>query len=259
VAAPSRFAPTPKNAKRTAPAGRPPATVLGTLRLVLEVVAIFLVLRTVLIAGYRIPSGSMEQTLLVGDFLFVTPLPYGAHIPFTPWNLPAFTDPKRGTIAVYESPPQHWDPRNPIFLRDDSTPTVVKRIVAVPGDTIFMRHGVFYVNGIEQRLPIPAPPGPIAPESTNPVFVWQQRFAVTGSRFGAAPTQPSHDDWGPLLVPAGHYFSLGDNRYNSIDARYYGFIPRHNFRGRPMFIYFSFDVDDLRVRWDRIGKILWHA
>jgi signal peptidase I len=249
--------------KTAAPSGKgankKPSSSASTIRLILEVIAIWAVAHTLLIAGYRIPSGSMEPTLLVGDWLFVTPLPYGPHIPFSPWNLPAITDPKRGTIAVYQSPAQHYDPRNPIFMKDDSIPIVVKRIVAVAGDTIHMRAGMLYVNGKEQPLPFTPPPGSSTPTETNPVFAWQHRFEITGSRFGPAPVQPTHDDWGPLLVPAGHYFSLGDNRYNSIDARYYGFIPRHNFRGRPMIIYLSFDTEDLRVRWRRFFKILWNA
>jgi signal peptidase I len=216
------------------------------------VLAIWVVVHTLLIAGYRIPSGSMEPTLQIGDFLFVTPLPYGPHIPFTNWNLPGFTDPRRGTVNVYESPVQH-------FIVDDSTPTVVKRIVAIPGDTIFMRKGVFYVNGIEQRIPVVPPPGTSAPDETVPYFNWQHKFELHGSRFGEPPAVIRHDDWGPMVVPPAHYFSLGDNRYNSIDARYYGFIPRHNFRGRPLIIYFSFDTQDLRIRWSRLLKVLWHA
>ncbi|HUO51887.1 MAG TPA: signal peptidase I [Gemmatimonadaceae bacterium] len=229
------------------------------LRLVVEVVLIFLVIRTLFIAGYRIPSGSMDPTLQEGDWLFVTPLPYGPHIPFTNWNLPGFMDPPRGRISIYQSPPQHWTPQTPMFMRDDSTPVIVKRIVAVPGDTIYMRKGVFYVNGVEQTLAVVPPPGADSPNETTPAFDWQHKFELAGSRFGPPPAVITHDDWGPLLVPKDGYFSLGDNRYNSIDARYYGFIPRKNFRGRPMIIYFSFDFDDLRVRWSRLLKILWNA
>ena len=247
----------PSSKKTAAPAV--PASRYALLRLVLEVLAIWIVIHTLFIAGYRIPTGSMEPTLQIGDFLFVTPLPYGPHIPFTPWNLPGFADPKRGTISVYDSPPQHWTPETPFFDKNDSMLTVVKRIVAIPGDTIFMRAGVFYVDGIAQLPPVSPAPGPQLPGETSVAFKWQQAFALRGSRFGEPPAQPTHDEWGPLLVPAGKYFSLGDNRYNSIDARYYGFIPRHNFRGRPLFIYFSFDVEDLRVRFNRLGKILWRA
>ncbi len=259
MAAPPRTASRSKSKRAkngTAGAAKSPAdSRRASLRLVLEVFAIWAVVHTLFIAGYRIPSGSMEPTLQVGDFLFVTPLPYGPHLPFTPWNLPGFTDPKRGTINVYESPPQHFDPA----MHGDSMPTVVKRIVAIPGDTIFMRQGVFSVNGIEQRLAVVPGPGTSSPSEASPLFAWQRRFELTGTRFGEPPATITHDDWGPLLVPAGHYFSLGDNRYNSIDARYYGFIPRHNLRGRPLFIYFSFDLDDWRLRWSRLGKVLWRS
>ena len=227
-------------------------------RLVLEVLAIFLVVRTFFIAGYRIPSESMEPTLLVGDWLFVTPLPYGPHIPFTDWNLPGFTDPKRGTINIYQSPAQHYSLQNPFFMQGDSIPIIVKRIAAVPGDTIHMRKGVFYVNGVEQHYDTPPAPSAAAANETEPVFEWQRKYELTNTRFGPPPATITHDDWGPLLVPPKSYFSLGDNRYNSIDARYYGWIPRKNFRGRPLFIYISFDTKDLRIRWERIGTILWN-
>jgi signal peptidase I len=238
----------------------PGDTLRSWARLALEVAAIWVVVHTLFIAGYRIPSGSMDPTLQVGDFLFVTPLPYGPHIPFTSWNLPGFADPPRGSINVYQSPPQHYDPTNPVgFFPDDSIPIVVKRIVAIPGDTILMRDGVFSVNGVEQTIPVVPAPGPSAPHESNKLFAWQHPYELHGSRFGEPPATITHDDWGPLRVPAEHYFSLGDNRYNSIDARYYGFIPRKNFRGRPLIIYFSYDAEDWRLRWRRLGKWLWHA
>jgi len=227
-------------------------------RLVLEVVAIFLVVRTLFIAGYRIPSGSMEPTLLVGDWLFVTPLPFGPHIPFTNWNLPGFMDPQRGTINIYQSPPQHWSPATPYFMRDDSIPTIVKRIVGTPGDTIYMRKGVFYVNGVEQHVPDLPPRDSVQGAQTDPAFAWQHKYELADTRFGPPPATITHDDWGPLLAPPKSYFSLGDNRYVSIDARYYGWIPRRNFRGRPLIIYFSFDTEDLRFRWERMFRWLWN-
>ena len=85
------------------------------------------------------------------------------------------------------------------------------------------------------------------------LFDWQKPFGLAGSRFGPAPAQPSHDNWGPIIVPAAHFFSLGDNRYNSKDARYYGFVPYENLRGRPLFIYLSVDFGAWRIRWGRFG------
>ena len=220
-------------------------------------VAIFLFIRIFLIAAFHIPSESMEPTLLVGDFLFVDEVSYGAHIPFTNLRVPGFTTPKRGSIVVYESPPQICIPNTACpYVPDDPTPTVVKRVVAVAGDTVFMRKGMLYVNGIAQRQGFGAITDPLAENETSPYFGWQHAFEVKGSRFGAPPQTPSHDDWGPLLVPPQHLMGMGDNRYQSLDGRYYGFAPLANVRGRPLFIYFSFDLQDWQFRWSRFFSLI---
>lgn len=221
--------------------------IIGTL-------AIFLLIRTFVLEAYRIPSGSMIPTLLVGDWLFVNKLVYGAHIPGTNMNLPG-GDPKRGDVVVFISPPQDDQPQEP-------TPTLVKRCVAVPGDTILMKNGVLLVNGIEQR------PGFAASQNlkgdgsfTHTMFGWQKKFELHGSRFGEPGVAPTLDNWGPLVVPAEHYFMLGDNRYDSKDSRYWGFAPRQNVRGRPVFVYYSYRADEsdrvlpflTDIRWNRIG------
>lgn len=217
-------------------------------------VVIVLLLRTFVVEAYHIPSGSMEPTLLVGDFLFVNKVIYGAHVPFTHDNLPGYDTPARGSIAVYQSPDQSRL-RPELQLPGDLTPIVVKRLVGVGGDTIYMRDGMLYVNGIAQRQGFGVGQKPLGwTDAPDPSFDWQKRYAIEGSRFGPAPAEPTHDDWGPMVIPPGHFFSLGDNRYNSVDARYYGFIPRANLRGKPMFIYLSVDFDDWRLRWGRIGK-----
>ncbi|HEU4566111.1 MAG TPA: signal peptidase I [Gemmatimonadaceae bacterium] len=227
----------------------------------LPAIAIFLFIRTFLIEAYRIPSGSMEPTLLVGDFLFVNKLAYGPHIPFTDYNLPGYATPRRGDVVIYESPSQANLPVE--YQLADLTPTVVKRIVGLAGDTLYMRDGLLYVNGIAQRQGYGVgekPEGWV--DAPDPSFEWQKRVGLRRSRFGAAPAQPTHDNWGPFVVPADHFFSMGDNRYNSIDARYYGFVPRENIRGRPLFVYYSHDCAEsgtvplcfvTTVRWDRIG------
>ena len=95
----------------------------------------------------------------------------------------------------------------------------------------------------------------------DPLFEWQHRYELKQSRFGAAPAQPTHDNWGPLVVPANHYFMMGDSRYNSKDSRYWGFVPRENIRGEPMFVYYAYNADDsdrplpfiTDIRWSRIG------
>lgn len=218
--------------------------------------AIFLLLRTFLIEAYRIPSGSMIPTMLVGDWLFVNKLRFGPHIPFTSVNLPGYAEPARGDIVVFVSPYQ--DARlSPAFDPNDPTPTVVKRLIGVAGDTLHSRAGVVHVNGQPQRQGYasgqPGAPGDL----TDGAFRWQAEAALKGSRFGEAPNIPTLDDWGPFVVPEGHFFAMGDNRYNSIDARYYGFVPRKNVRGRPLFVYYSYNADDSDRMWPALTDIRW--
>ena len=201
---------------------------------------IFFGVRQFLVEAYRIPSGSMIPTLLIGDWLFVNKLRYGPAIPFTGTLLPGYAAPRRGEVIVFVSPPQPDE----AAIGNDSTPTLVKRMVAAGGDTVHMRRGLLYVNGLAQRQGFAAAPvDPATANEPNALFGWQARYALTASRFGAAPAVPTHDDWGPLVGPAGHYVMLGDNRYDSKDSRYWGPVPRANVRGRPLFVYFSYEPD----------------
>ena len=223
-------------------------------RSLLGAVLIFLVVRTFLVEAFRIPSGSMIPSLLVGDWLFVNKLRYGPHIPFTNIRLPAYAEPQRGEVVVFKSPPQldqPWDP----------TPTLVKRLVAVPGDTAYMRGGLLYIDGIPQRQGFGAERNRVGdPDETSPLFAWQHEYELSGTRFGPPPAVPTHDHWGPLLVPAERYLMLGDNRYDSKDGRYWGLVPRDNMRGRPLFVYYSWNAESeqplafiTEIRWNRIG------
>ena len=220
----------------------------------LSALLFFIFLRTFIIEAYRIPSGSMIPTLLVGDWLFVNKLVYGPHIPFTSSHLPGYRDPRRGDVVVFKSPTQIDQPSDP-------NPTLVKRLVGEPGDTLFMRQGVLYQNGVKSKYNF-------APLSTDqvydlpdPLFDWQKPAGLKSSRFGAAPAQPTHDNWGPIVVPPGHYFMMGDSRYNSKDSCYWSFVPRENVRGQPMFVYYAYNADDsdkplpfiTDIRWKRIG------
>jgi signal peptidase I len=122
---------------------------------------------------------------------------------------------------------------------------------------------LLYVNGIAQRQGYGAA-SQVVPEVANfpdTLFWWQKKVGLKSSRFGAAPAQPTHDDWGPLVVPPHRLFMMGDSRYNSKDSRYWGFVPRENVRGRPLFVYYSYNADDsdrplpalTDIRWTRIG------
>lgn len=222
-------------------------------------ILIYLVIKTVFMEAFRIPSGSMIPSLLVGDWLFVNKLVYGPHIPFTRVNLPGYSDPKRGDVVVFVSPYQP----DMAEAGDDPTPTLVKRLVGMPGDTMYMREGLLHVNGLPQRQGYAAAANPKGDGSdASPLMTWQHKIELSGTRFGRPPATPTLDNWGPLLIPSGNYFMMGDNRYASKDSRYWGVVPRANVRGRPMFVYYtyvpsaesdrplSFITD---IRWKRLG------
>ena len=225
----------------------------------LPVIAIFLGTRALLAQAYRIPSGSMEPTLQVGDWLFVNKLRLGPHIPFSTASLPGYARPERNDVVVFVSPPQ--DPAIRI-TPEDMTPTLVKRIIGVPGDTIFMRHGELFVNGTMavRRNADSALPDSLT-DQRHGLFTWQHSIEVRASRFGPPEAAPSLHDWGPLLVPPAMFFMMGDNRDNSVDSRYYGPVPRANLIGTPMFVYYSYDTEEgldyfraiTEIRWRRLG------
>lgn len=209
-------------------------------------VAIFLVLRTFIVEAFKIPSGSMERTLLIGDFLLVNKLAYGAEIPFTHKRLPALRDPQRGDVIVFEAP-------------EDLTKTYVKRLVGLPGDTLEMRDGTLYRNaGIVRE----GYARHTAPE-VDPVeerFRWQRDYVSTTAN-ASVGYYPSRNNWGPLIVPEKNYFVLGDNRDNSSDSRYWGFVSDSLVKGRPFVIYYSYAPDSAqalawltRIRWSRLGE-----
>jgi signal peptidase I len=222
---------------------------------------LFLVLKTFLVEAYKIPSGSMEHTLLVGDFLLVNKLVYGAEVPFTGQRLPRLRNPERGDVLVFQWP-------------EDPSKNFVKRLVGVPGDTLMMRDGVLFVNGQEQTEHYVTHTEP-GVDPTFEEFRWQRDYVVrsavaaTSAAMGGEMAvsardpgdHPSRNNWGPLIVPRDSYFVLGDNRDNSLDSRYWGFVPDSLVRGRPMLVYYSYAPDSadrlawLRaIRWSRLGE-----
>jgi signal peptidase I len=211
-------------------------------------VALFLVLRTFIIEAFKIPSGSMERTLLIGDFLLVNKLAYGAEIPFTHKRLPALRDPQRGDVIVFESP-------------EDLSKTYVKRLVGLPGDTLEMKAGRLIRNAVQLKERYV---WHITPE-IDPVeerFRWQRDYVVQSAN-ASVGYYPSRNNWGPLVVPKRNYFVLGDNRDNSSDSRYWGFVADSLVKGRPFVIYYSYAPDSAegfpwltRIRWTRLGELV---
>lgn len=208
--------------------------------------ALFLVVRTFIVEAFQIPTGSMENTLLVGDFLLVNKMVYGAEIPGTDVRLPAIDPPEHGDVVVFEPPPR---------ARQAAHTNYVKRVVGLPGDTLLMVDGVLYRNGSE----IPEPYVKHTRPNEDPrshQFDWQQAYMVQDGRSNRRPTR---DNWGPIRVPPESYFVMGDNRDNSEDSRYWGFVPSDAVKGRPLVIYFSYDRDKLvpfpwltEIRWGRL-------
>lgn len=206
----------------------------------------FLILHVFLIEAFKIPTGSMEGTLQIGDFLLVNKLAYGAEVPGLGTRLPGLRQPERGEVVVFKYPPE-------------PTQNYVKRVVAVAGDTIAMRHGDLIRNGV--RIPESyvrhTEPGM---DPSGDQFTWQRQFLAPTPEL-APGYHPSRDNWGPLVVPGDHYFVLGDNRDNSSDSRYWGFVPDSLIQGTPLLVYYSFIPDSTarfpwltRIRWGRIGE-----
>ena len=234
-------------------------------------VLIYLFVKTLFIEAFRIPSGSMIPTLLIGDWLFVNKLAYGPTVPFTNSHLPGYTSPKHGDVVVFVSPYQ----ADEVEQGRDGTPTLVKRLIGMPGDTLHMRGGQLFLNGIPQRQGFAATNPTGDNNLSAPNFDWQHKIELKNTRFGSAPAQPTLGNWGPLLIPKDHYFMMGDNRYCSKDSRYWGVVPRDNVRGRPLFVYYSYTpgpgedtgacsgtVSDrpipfiTDIRWSRLGHLI---
>ena len=207
---------------------------------------LFLFVRAFFVEAFKIPSGSMEGTLHVGDFLLVNKLVYGAEVPFTGARLPAVRHPEYRDILVFQWPV-------------DPSVNFVKRLVGLPGDTLAMVDGVLVRNGArqEERFARHSEPNsdPIGEE-----FSWQRPFLVRRA-VARRSYRPSRNNWGPLVVPARKFFVLGDNRDDSLDSRYWGFVPDSLVRGRPMIVYYSYSPDSTnafawitRIRWHRLGE-----
>jgi signal peptidase I len=205
--------------------------------------ALFLLIRTFVIEAFRIPTASMETTLLVGDFLLVNKAVYGAQVPGTAMRLPAFGTPRRGDVVVFTPP--HEPEKN-----------YVKRLVGLPGDTLSMREKVLFINGVPMAEPYARHVDPL--DMHAPGMRWQSDFLVDVA--GRLDYRPTRDNWGPLVVPDSGYFVLGDNRDDSEDSRYWGFVQASAVKGQPLFVYYSFNPRTLKqapwlteIRWDRIG------
>jgi signal peptidase I len=192
-----------------------------------------------------VPSGSMQPTILVGDRILVNKLAYDLKVPFTTWHIAEWSNPQRGDIVVFFSP-------------KDGT-RLVKRVIGLPGETVELRNDRLLINGqpIDYTTLEPQIPGQLSgPERTHGIFATEQlpRHAHAVMAIDGVPAMRS---FGPVHVPEGHYFMMGDNRDNSFDSRYFGTVVRGQIVGRATSVVLSLDKSNYCLpRWRRTGLSL---
>jgi len=189
------------------------------------------------VQAFKIPSGSMEKTFLIGDHLFVNKFIYGFRIPYTKTKVLKFTGVKRGDIVVFQFPAS--DPREFQCGGSQYGKDFIKRVVGMPGDTVEVRAGRAYVNGellkddaytqYQDLYRYPKASGKIAPKDYQ--TFWENR--MLGKMF----SEYIRDNFGPVVVPQGHYMVMGDNRDRSCDSRYWGPVPENLIKGRAWVTY----------------------
>jgi signal peptidase I len=209
-----------------------------------------LVIRAFLVQAFSIPSGSMQPTLLIGDYLLVNKFIYGIRNPFTNKVWIPIGKPHRGDVVVFIFP-------------QDPTKDYIKRVIGLPGERVQIINKKVYINGklLETSQAV----------NNDALLIPSPRY----------PTESPRDNFGPVLVPANSYFVMGDNRDHSYDSRFWGFVPMNALRGKAMIIYFSWqgphgeplyqaflgglkgllyhfswNCNDFTLRWRRLGKII---
>ena len=219
-------------------------TPLESLASICSVLAVGLFVMTFIFQNFEIPSASMVKTLLIGDHVLVDRVSFAPPSKWAPWV--HYRDIQRGDVIVFLKP----NPETPdLFL--------VKRAIAIPGDRIHLRNGVVYLNGVAQSEPYAGMPV----EDGNPQHAYdsyRDDFPANKPTYEGvtalwAIDLPNHIVGDDLVVPPGKVFAMGDNRTESLDGRYWGFVPRENIVGRPMFVYWSFETPADQIDKQTIG------
>lgn len=188
---------------------------------ILVAIVLALFIRTFVIQAFKIPSGSMKETLLIGDHILVNKFIYGVKVPYLQTTIVPITNPKHGDIVVFKFP-------------EDPTKDFIKRVIAVAGDVVEVRDKQVYVN---RKL-------------------LNHDFGIhTDSYIFPSSVQP-RDNFGPVVVPEKSIFVMGDNRDQSYDSRFWGFVDLKALKGKALMIYWSWDKENFGVRWNRIGHLL---
>jgi signal peptidase I len=189
---------------------------------------------------YVVPTGSMKPTIIEGDRIFVNKLAYDLKIPYTTRHLSSWDNPERGDIVVFYSP------------KDKKR--LVKRVIGLPGDSIHMESNRLYINGKDIPYEHSNPP-PAMENAGNPnsrLSIFKERLPGATHDIMVTYDQPAMRSFSPVSIPEGYYFMMGDNRDNSADSRYFGFVERDRILGRATTIVMSLNRDRYyKPRWDR--------
>jgi signal peptidase I len=184
-------------------------------------VLLALVIRTYLVQAFKIPSGSMEDTLAIGDHLLVNKFIYGTKMPFSDKRILKIRDPQRGDVIVFEYP-------------EDPSKDFIKRVIGTPGDVVEEKDKKLYVNGTLY---------------VNPHEIHKEKDTIPKD-------MNPRDNFGPVTVPPNSYFMMGDNRDRSYDSRFWGFVSMGKIKGLAFIKYWSWDHDKFRPRFGSIGKLI---
>ena len=220
-------------------AGQQPGRIVEYSRSFFPVFLIVLLLRSFLIEPFRIPSGSLEPTLLVGDFVAVNKFAYGLRLPVVEKKFIPIADPKTGEIAVFRWPPE------PSY-------DYIKRVIGVPGDKISYHNKVLTVNGKEAKQTFVE--YTIDESSGRPVAKYKEDLNGVVHDIYTRADAPAVDF--DVVVPENNYFMMGDNRDDSADSRFWGFVPDNYLRGKAFLVWMSWNGNTDNLRWSRIGRFI---
>ncbi len=202
------------------------------------VILLVLLLRSFLAEPFHIPSSSMVPTLLIGDFILVNKYDYGVRLPVLHTKVIKVGEPKRGDVAVFRYP-------------NDPSVDYIKRIVGLPGDHIVYRNKTLYINGVVMQHEAL---GPYTGLDADGALLGREHLGSVTHEVLTVPGQYSNE--GEWTVPEGEYFAMGDNRDNSSDSRYWGFVPEQNLVGRAFFIWMNWDAFHDSSLWHRVGNVI---
>jgi signal peptidase I len=238
---------TESRAAAKAPVGeRAGETLFEAIASICSVLVVLIFIQTLIAQNFVIPSGSMENTLRIGDHLVVDRITLAPPAKWMP--LVYYREPRRGDVVVFKKPVLDDVNGKPQYQH------LVKRLIGVPGDRIHLHDGIVYINGVAQAQSYAQPTTP-------------ENFSPFDDEFPSVPPTPipneTPETWavdfpnhvvdGDLVVPAGMYFMMGDNRHDSADSRYWGFVPRANVVGRPLFNYWSFKATEADMEKPGLG------